>query len=416
MVHLHPGGNFFGAPYTLADAFTARNVIVVTLAYRLGVFGFMGHAALTAEGGGGSGEYGAYDQLRALHWVHDNIGAFGGDPDRVTLFGSSAGSFDTVSIIASPLSRGLIARAAVQGAAFWPLTGTNVRIADAERFGADVAGAVGCGSASDVPACLRALPADTLVLAAGPGDTGVPVGGPVLPRPPLDAVNAEGSVPLLIGFDREEDSVFAPFPFPDPYRQADWVKDTNAIVGPSYGSRARSLYPPSSYDSLFWSMITLRTDAVRGCPTRRLANAAAQRGAPVWRWLYTHTYEDPFFAQFRASHVLEEPLLWGADVLGFGVDFSPAEQELSHRMTDYWTNFAKAADPNGAGLPFWPRYDTPAEKTLTLDEPIRVITSYHDQQCAFLEPVQPFPAPWARGKGPTQDPPGFVNGHARAIP
>src|SRR5262249_3682987 len=96
MVHLHGGGNTFGAPYQDASAFVARDVIVVTLAYRLGVFGFVGHPALSAEGGGSSGEYGVLDQIAALHWVHDNITAFGGDPTNVTLFGLSAGSFDTV--------------------------------------------------------------------------------------------------------------------------------------------------------------------------------------------------------------------------------------------------------------------------------------------------------------------------------
>src|SRR5262249_18348275 len=115
MVHLHPGSNSFGDAYNDAGVFTARNVIVVTVGYRLGVLGFMGSAALSAEGGGSSGEYGVLDQLAALHWVHDNIAAFGGDPSRVTLFGSSAGSFDTLAIMASPLSRGLISGAAVQG-------------------------------------------------------------------------------------------------------------------------------------------------------------------------------------------------------------------------------------------------------------------------------------------------------------
>jgi hypothetical protein len=102
MVHLHPGGNFFGAPYTEAGTFTSRGVILVTVGYRLGVLGFMGHPALTAEGH--SGEYGVLDQVAALRWVHDNIAAFGGDPARVTLFGSSAGSFDTVAIMTQNLS------------------------------------------------------------------------------------------------------------------------------------------------------------------------------------------------------------------------------------------------------------------------------------------------------------------------
>jgi para-nitrobenzyl esterase len=391
MVHLHPGGNTFGQPYTQASSFAARGVVLVTLAYRLGVFGFAGHPALTAEGGGQSGEYGALDQLAALQWVHDNIAAFGGDPSRVTLFGSSAGSFDTVALMASPLSQGLIARAAVQGVAFWASTGTFNTIADREGLGIDVADGVGCSSASDVLSCLRATPADALVEAAGPLDlAGPPIGSSVLPESPLQLVGERSTVPLLVGFDREEDAAF--FGVPDPYTNDDWVRDSNELVGPQRGTQARSLYPPDVYGSNLWAYLTMRTDAVRGCPTRRLANSVR---APVWRYLYTHTYEnDPFFAQFRASHVLEDPLLWHADVLGFGYTLSPNEEALSKRMSDYWTNFAKTGDPNGKGLPQWPRYHTSTEPTLTLDDQIGVITNYHDQECALLDTLSwPFPPP-----------------------
>jgi len=415
MVHLHPGGNFFGAPYTQADAFIARNVIVVTLAYRLGVLGFMGHPALSIEGGGESGEYGQFDQLAALRWVHNNIAAFGGDPRRVTIFGSSAGSFDTVGLLASPLSEGLISGAAVQGESFWGLTGTLEMISDAEEYGVFVANQVGCGSAHDVLACLRALPAANLVIAGGPGDVTPTVGGSVLPQPPLQFVSQHTTVPLLVGFYREEDSTFQN-PFQDPYLNNNWVKDTNAIAGPDFGVEARLVYPPTSYGSLLWATIALRTDAVRGCATRKLANTVVAQ-APVWRWLYTHTYEnDPFFAQFRASHVLEDPLLWGADVFGFGYTFTLAEQVLSHRMTAYWTNFAKTGNPNGSGLPVWPPYNSVTEPSLTLDDQVGVVTDYHAQECQFVDMIVPFPAPWQRGHGPAQLPPGFLYGHARAIP
>ena len=234
MVHLHPGGNFFGQAYQDASAFTDRGVIVVTLDYRLGVLGFMGLPALTADGH--SGEYGVLDQLAALHWVHDNIAAFGGDPARVTLFGSSAGSFDAVAIMASPLSHGLLARVAVQGIAFWPLIG-SLETGQREESAPTSPRAVGCGRREDVLGCLRALPADELVAAVGGGDIGgPPVGSSVLPRSPLELLG-EGSVPLLIGFDREEDAAFTDI-FRDPYGSREWTHDANELVGPRQAGRA----------------------------------------------------------------------------------------------------------------------------------------------------------------------------------
>jgi para-nitrobenzyl esterase len=103
---------------------------------------------------------------------------------------------------------------------------------------------------------------------------------------------------------------------------------------------------------------------------------------------------DPYFAALRASHILEEPFLWGSDVFGFGYVFTPAELVLSQRMTDYWTNFAKTGDPNGPGLPQWPQFDATTQAALTFDDQIGVVTNYHSQQCSVLDTVpEPFPEP-----------------------
>jgi para-nitrobenzyl esterase len=422
MVHLHGGSNAFGDAYTDASAFTARNVIVVTVGYRLGVFGFMGHPALSAEGGGSSGEYGVLDQIAALHWVHDNIAAFGGDPSRVTLFGFSAGSFDTLAIAASPLSQGLIARAAVQGEFRDFMTGDGDTIANAEQLGVQVAQTVGCQSSTNVLACLRATPSSTLVEAGGLLDLGPWVGGTVLPEPPIQLLSQGTQVPLLIGNDREENAFWEIDPntgsLISPFTYANWIKDTTAFVGPRYGAEARSLYPLTAYDSPLWSFITLITDLTRTCPARQIANTASAQ-VPVWRYLYTHAYlGDPYWAPLRAVHGSEEGFLWGQpDFFDPGDVFSPAEQILSQRMTDYWTNFAKTGNPNGAGLPTWPSYNAATEPTLTLDNSIGQVKNYHDQQCAFLDTVPAwYPLPWEPGVGPATFPPGFATGHAHAIP
>lgn len=396
LVHLHGGGNSLGAPYEDASAFVERGVVVVSVAYRLGVFGFVGHPALSAEAGGSSGEYGVLDQIAALQWVRDNIAAFGGDPENVTLAGLSSGSFDTVALMTSPLARGLITRAGVQGETFWPLTGAEAQIGDAEQIGSEIAGALGCSTAT----CLRALDTDTLIAQAGFLDVVPWVGGAVLPDSPLQLVSDDPDpVPLLVGFDREEDVVFE-LPFvPDVFENRHWIHFTNLLVSTRLGDKARKLYPPTDYESTRWAYMTMATDAKRGCPTRRLANAVAAR-APVYRWLYTHVYEnDPSLAQFKASHVLEDLFIWG-DFERFGYTATAPETLLSRQIGDYWANFAKTGNPNGPGLPAWPQYDG-TEPTLVLDNDISVTRGYHVNQCALLDTIPPpfsfFPSGQALG-------------------
>jgi para-nitrobenzyl esterase len=210
----------------------------------------------------------------------------------------------------------------------------------------------------------------------------------VLPRSPLELLeDGAGDVPLLVGFDREEDRYFA-FPprLPHPYTRRDFVHDSVVMLGLDVASEATPLYPRGAYDSRAWAFVTMHTDASRGCPTRRLANAMV---APTWRWLYTHTVEDdPALAKGRAAHIYEEPFLWGNfDLFGFGHAPTPDETTLSARMTDYWTNFARMGDPNGPGLPPWPRYETATEPTLVLDTEMTVEHRYHADQCAVLDAV-----------------------------
>jgi para-nitrobenzyl esterase len=274
---------------------------------------------------------------------------------------------------------------------------------------------------------MRALPADQLVVAEGGNDTGPTEGGKVLPQPILQLLATRTTVPLLVGFDREEDSgALACPPLPpqstpasncDVFAQNPQSAYSRAMIvvfGPKHYKDASAYYPPSSYDSALWAAVSAETDMVRGCSTRRLANADR---APVWRYLYTHRYEnDPSFGVFRASHVFEDPFLWGSDVFGFGYTLTPAEQALSGRLADYWTNFAKTGNPNGPGLPAWPQYNATQEPTLVLDEQTSTVTHYHDAECAFDDTLVPFPPPWDPGNRTGPDPMGFVHGHAHAIP
>jgi para-nitrobenzyl esterase len=392
MVHIHGGGNFGGEAYHDADNLVARGVIVVTVAYRLGVLGFAGHPALTAEAGAPSGEYASLDQIQALHWVHDNIASFGGDPANVTLFGFSAGSFDVAALMASPLAQGLFAKVGIQGEHFQGLYPRP--ISDADALGIDVARTVNCTSAKDVPACLRAVPAASLVTAPRESDVAPRVGGAVLPQQPLDLLGQmHRHLPLLIGFDREEDIFFTHLDGVDEIGANQFDQYARYLAGPQYAAQIEALYPYSAYGSYKWAYVTMETDAARGCPTRRIAKLVSA-DAPVYRYLFTHVdVNNPELASWRSFHGIDEQFLWD-QFADWGYTPDAGEQLLSDRMASYWTNFARTSDPNRSGLPAWPRYRQPDETAIVLDDPMGTISDYHVDQCTFIDSLpEVFPGP-----------------------
>jgi Carboxylesterase family len=185
------------------------------------------------------------------------------------------------------------------------------------------------------------------------------------------------------------------------------LRDTNDIAGPSSGDEIRQQYPPGAYDSRMWANVAALSDAVYTCPMRRLGLTTS---GPVWRYLYTHTYEnDEFFGAFRAGHFLDEPLLWhDVDLLsGFGqppYELTPDEEALSAKMSTYWANFAKTGDPNGGGLDAWPSFDSVDAPIMTLGGDEGVIHAYHRDECSVM--VRSPPCSRIHGAGPGVSPSG----------
>jgi para-nitrobenzyl esterase len=392
MVHVHGGGNTFGWGYEDAHVFTDLGVVVVTLNYRLGILGFLAHPALTAEGGGSSSNYALRDQIAALQWVQDNIAAFGGDPANVTLFGFSAGAFDVASLMVSPLAQGLFKRVALNPEAFWPLTGAGLGLSDVELIGEQLAQSVGCGDALDALTCLRATPADQLVLTFGFSEIDGVTDGKVLPKPVIELMQEiGGTMPMLLGGAREEWSEFLVGFVPNPMSWDQYVLFSNNLVGEHFGAKARALYPTSSYESIYWTFVRLGTDAIYACPVRTLA---LFNRYPTYRFLSTHVMEnDPSEAAFKASHTSVDLLLWGATGIWNYYTETPAEQALSLRMERYWTNFAKTGSPNKGGLPLWPQYEPNDPELLILDDVSYANPGdYHAIQCNYLNTV-PFILP-----------------------
>jgi para-nitrobenzyl esterase len=317
----------------------------------------------------------------------------------------SAGSFDAAALAVSPRARGLFHRAALQTEAYWAFYEPAV-LADVEADGTAIADAVGCSRATDVTGCLRGRPAEDLVTAAGFFDVVPLVGGEILSASPRDLLAAQrDTVPLLVGSSREEAAVWFEESFTGGrYGRNNYVRDTNAVVGADAAVLARRFYPISDYDSYLATSVALLTDALYTCPMRALALTTS---GPVWRYLYSHVYEnDDFLASLGAAHGLDDPILWNAAMWLEDYQFSPAEEALSATMTSYWTNFAKSGNPNGVGLPAWPQFSREDDRTLEFAGSLALLDGWRADQCDFLDRVILYPKPgWFRsGKHPSTIP------------
>ncbi len=294
MVWIHGGSNSIGAasqPEYDGANLARKGVAIVSINYRLDVLGFLAHPELTAElGVGSSGNYGLLDQIAALRWVSENIAAFGGDPDNITVFGESAGAFDISLLMASPLTEGLFARAIGQSGGAMsrsPLTGPKPLelgeregLGFARRLGAERIGA------------LRALPAETLLAAAiaNPISYGFGVvDGHVAPEHPagIFAAGRQRPVPLLVGANRDEGTLFEPRIASWGLGQPSFVERVRAQFG-AQAEQALAHYPPGATlaeDQAAYARLV--GDQIIDLGAWRWAELAAASGrAPVYRYLF----------------------------------------------------------------------------------------------------------------------------------
>ncbi|MFI6007544.1 carboxylesterase/lipase family protein [Streptomyces sp. NPDC051243] len=399
LVWLHGGGNAYGAGSDYdGSALAARGLVVVTVNYRLGALGFLAHPALSAESAdNASGDYGLLDQQAALRWVRHNIGAFGGDRNRVTLGGQSAGSVDTCAHIASPTAKGLFHRAIQQsGSCVSPGALAPLTLDAAERKGNGFAALVGCPDPTTAAACLRAVPVTELIRAAGTGTASLwgPNTGPrVLPHPP-DSAWAQGrvnAVPTLSGSTHHEYRYFTAL-YVDllgggPLTPASYA----ALIRLQHGDRATAVldtYPASAHPSPNLAYSAVGTDQRFACPARADSRLYGTR-APVYAYEFADPQAPPFIPAPHtpqgAFHASELAYLFPMNAVR---PLTPAQRRLSATMTAYWARFAATGDPNGPGTPSWPRY-TPDEDRIQVLAPDRVGSTNGfaaDHHCAFWEP------------------------------
>ncbi len=396
MVFVHGGAERLGSahepPWDVVPPLAGHGVIVVTVQYRLGLLGFLAHPSLTAEGQGSSGNYGLMDLVAALKWVHNNIAGFGGDPTRVMIFGESAGSENVQALLASPAAAGLFSAAAMES---FVLKGGEIgtSVTDAYPWYAGLDTLVSCNTFVDVLACLRKVPADTLVQTnLNNTATGwVNIEPNVLPEDPFNKLQRLGSpVPLLIGSNSDEETIFNyANPTVDPGGYANAIHTLFDALAPGAGDTILNLYPATDYPNPNDALNAVETDAYFTCSTRNLALAAHGLARPmVWRYLFTHAYaNDPGLHPLGAFHSAELAFVSGnLQTLSTGTPYSPtsAETALAEQMMNYWARFAATGDPNGSGAVQWLPYDG-AENILQLDDGIANLAGgYRNPQCDFL--------------------------------
>jgi para-nitrobenzyl esterase len=410
MVYLHGGAYQLGSggdQYDGQKLSEAQNIVTVTLNYRLGALGFLAHPALTAENGSsGSGNYGLLDQQQALTWLRQNISEFGGAANRITIFGESAGGNSVCAQLASPLSRGLFDRAIIQSGYCFEHAQTQ---AEADATGKRLEADMGCSSASDPLACLRAAAAVDLV--AKTALTGQYLGGiffidknkSYFFEPSVDGrvltdqlekVFACGSfqkVPVLHGANSYEGGLFlTPFPFYG--KSVDTQADFDALINARYPSRAADIsarYAPAANATWNDAVAELMGDSVFLCPSRRLAGYIQKADQANYLYRFAGTLDALLLPNVsgRSFHGADTPFVLGND---FPLGTIPmAEQPLTAIVQGYWVHFATAGapGPGSAGTPNWMAYDPQSKNEFVLEMPVAYQALTKVDECALWQSI-----------------------------
>jgi para-nitrobenzyl esterase len=366
MVWIYGGGFVNGGSSPAVydgSAFARRGVILVSLNYRLGRFGFFAHPALTAvQRQEGLGNYGYMDQLAALHWIQRNIGAFGGDPGNVTVFGESAGGASVLALMTTPLARGLFQKAIVEsGGGRGPLLPMRELGEDkpglpsAESAGLAFAHGAGIdGADAAALASLRALPAERVVdglnmgTMSGPTYAGGPIRDGAIVTDAPDAVIARGAqlkVPVMIGATSADLGMTG----------AGSKAELFAGFG-AQAARARALYDPDGDADVGTLAAAVGADRTMVEPARLVARLVAAQGLPAYVFRFSYVAQALRQDGGGAPHASELPYVFDTVRERYG-SATAADAATARAAIGYWTAFARSGDPNVAGLPRWPKAD-----------------------------------------------------------
>ena len=382
LVWIYGGGFNSGGgsvPIYDGEALAGQGVVVVTVNYRVGPFGFFAHPELSAEAPyGTSGNYGLLDQIAALRWVRDNITAFGGDPDRVTIAGQSAGAASVHALVASPLAAGLFQRAIAESGAM--MTRGGPPLAEAEAAGERFAAGLG---ASNLEA-LRGLSAAE-ILAAADGSARPIQDGYVLPASPTELTTRPhaGAVDLLTGWNEDEGLLFGPILDLAAYRQQ---------IRERYGEDAADYlaqYPATDDATAKRAQLDASRDQIFGIQNYAWANVHADYSErPVYVYRFTRKVPgEGQYADYGAFHTAEVPYAFG-NLHRVDRPFTAIDHRLSAAMQQYWVNFVKHGNPNAPGLPLWPVYTAATQDILLLGDTVEAAALPDGERLDFMYYLQ----------------------------
>ncbi len=397
MVWFYGGGMYSGESndYDGSKLVRRGGVVVVTLNYRVGAFGFFSHPAINSEGHPAI-NYGIMNQQAALRWVQRNIAAFGGDPANVTIFGQSGGGTSVTSNLQSPLSRGLFHRAIDQSGVRIEYVSLAARTKAATDF------AVEAGCADQSAKCLRALTPEQ-ILAHGGGILKLVTvfpspDGTVITHPAAEAFSQGffNHVPIMTGMVSEEQAYFLPETNSHVPLKAEDFNAYAASFGPQFTQRLLNKFPLASYPSPSLAEIAM-AQGQKSC-TARFMEQSWSKYVPVYAYEFQDrtapSYFEPVSYPMRAFHTAELQYLFPLFHGGQGTPhlLNAQQERLSDSLVDYWTTFAKYGAPNGPGkeeLPEWPRYSVDKDNIQALDLPgQRQVGRYGEMyDCAFWDPI-----------------------------
>lgn len=385
MVWFHGGAFLEGSgslPSFHGETLVRKGVVLVTVNYRLGFFGYLAHPALSAESGQGvSGNYGLLDQIAALQWVNRNIAAFGGDPAQVTIFGQSAGSMSVFALLISPLAAGLFQRAIGQSGS--PFTFREMKtLRDAEQAGVERAAAWGTPSLAE----MRAL-STAQVLGEWSPDLflkrpGLAVDGWAIPGDPAELMAAGRCHPvaLLVGATADE---MTPMGATTGVEVADFQQQANQQYGADAAAFLK-LYPAATAAEALRAQIASRSDQMFAGMRYWASRQLARNAGPAYVYyfdrrlpgrnseFYGAFHSGDLYYAFGTLHSTERP-------------WEDADHRLADAMTSYWANFATHGDPNGPGLPVWPAYDRANDQVMELGARVGVIAAPKQPQLVFFD-------------------------------